>query len=103
MGQDFLFSVVFFPILEELKLLSWGIGCHLPFGYIEFDFGELLVGDSQAAHLAIGRQGSLNAPQVHGSILAAGAPARRLVFPVLPPAARCAAKGRPDARNRGCV
>ena len=62
MGQDFLFSVVFFPILEELKLLSWGIGCHLPFGYIEFDFGELLVGDSQAAHLAIGRQGSLDAP-----------------------------------------
>lgn len=41
-------------ILEELKLLSWGIGCHLLFGHKEFDFGELLVGDSQAAHLAIG-------------------------------------------------
>lgn len=69
LGQDFLFSVVFFPILEELKLLSWGIGCYPPFGYIEFDFGELLIVDSQAAHLAIGRQGSLDAPQVHRGIL----------------------------------
>ena len=56
-------------ILEELKLLSWGVGSHLLFGHKEFDFGELLIGDSQAAHLAIGRQGSLDAPQVHRGIL----------------------------------
>ena len=59
--------------LKKLQLLSGGVGWHLFLCHKEFDFGELLVGDGEAAHLSVLGQGCLDALEVHGGIFAAGA------------------------------
>jgi len=58
---------------EEFELLTGSIGWHFFFAYIEFDVGELFVGNGEAAHLSVLGQERADSFEVDFGVLAAGA------------------------------